>query len=156
MPKPARGQLPAAAYWLGYGALAPFVAGAVIMLLRPDAAQRELAGRALVAYGALVLAGLGGVHWRFALQGGAVRSPLRAALAVLPAVAGAAAVLLPLETAIAVLVGAFGGCWLYENRVLGPAIVPPAYLALRRWFTLGVVAALGLALMSSSLAPATS
>jgi len=154
MPEPVRGQLPATAYWLGYGALAPFVAGAVIMLLLPDAAQRELAGRAMVAYGALALAGLGGVHWRFALHGRATRSPLRAVLAALPAVAGAAAMLLPLETAMAVLVGAFGGFWLYENRVLGPAMLPPSYLVLRRWFTLGVVAALGLALMSSSLAPA--
>jgi len=156
MSEPARGQLPARAYWLGYGALVPFVVGAAVMLLVRDAAQRELAGRALVAWGALALAGLGTAHWRVALQDDSRRSPLRAGFAALPVVAGAAAMLLPLETALAVLVGAFGGFWLYEHRVLGPGVVPPAYLALRRWFTLGVVAALGLALMSSSLAPATS
>ena len=51
-------------------------------------------------------------------------------------------------------VGAFGGFWLYEHRFLGAAILPPAYLALRRWLTLIVCAALGLSLMAPTLVPA--
>jgi hypothetical protein len=40
--------------------------------------------------------------------------------------------------------------------VLGAAVLPADYLALRRWLTLGVVASMGLALMASTLVPSLS
>ena len=78
------------------------------------------------------------------------------AVGVVPSLIGWITLLLPFETAAAIQVAAFGGFWLYEHRVLGPEILPPAYLALRRWLTLGVVASLGLALMAPSLVPTAS
>jgi hypothetical protein len=76
------------------------------------------------------------------------------AAGVVPSLVGWVALLLPFEQAAAVLVAAFGLFWLYEHRVLGAAVLPAEYLALRRWLTLGVVASMGLALMAPTLVPA--
>jgi hypothetical protein len=138
---------------LGYGGLAPFVACALAALLWPGPDMRHLAGRVLVGYGAVILSFLGGVHWGLVLRGGADRARGLLAIAVLPSLAGWATLLMSFETAVAVQVGAFGGFWLYEQRVLGPAFLPGAYLALRRWLTLAAVASLGVALMAPSLVP---
>lgn len=149
--------LPGWAKPLGYGGLVPFAACALVMLAMPDAGTRDVAGRALVGYGAVILSFLGGVHWGLALRGVA---PQRAggllAAGVVPSLVGWVALLLAFEQAAAVLVAGFGLFWLYEHRVLGPAVLPPDYLALRRWLTLGVVASMGLALMAPALVPATS
>jgi hypothetical protein len=149
--------LPAWARPLGYAGLIPFVACALVMLAVPEAGTRDVAGRALLGYGAVILSFLGGVHWGMVLRGA---SPQRAggllAAGVVPSLVGWVALLLPFEQAAAVLVGGFGLFWLYEHRVLGPAVLPQDYLALRRWLTLGVVASMGLALMASSLVPSTS
>ena len=146
--------LPAWAKPLGYGGLVPFFACALLMLAVPDAGTRDLAGQALLGYAAVILSFLGGVHWGLALRGA---SPQRAggllAAGVLPSLVGWGALLLPFEQAAAVLVAGFGLFWLYEHRVLGSTVLPPDYLALRRWLTLGVVASMGLALMASSLVP---
>ncbi len=138
---------------LGYGGLIPFLACAGVMLAAPDLAARELAGRVLVGYGAVILAFLGGVHWGLVLRARGERASGLLAIGVLPSLAGWATLFLPFDAAIAVQVAAFGGFWLYEHRVLGPAVVPPAYLGLRRWLTLVACVALGLGLMSSTLAP---
>jgi len=149
--------LPGWARPLGYGGLVPFVACAVVMLAVPDAGTRDVAGRALLGYGAVILSFLGGVHWGLVLRGAA---PQRAggllAAGVVPSLVGWVALLLPFEQAAAVLVAGFGLFWLYEHRVLGPAVLPPDYLALRRWLTLGVVGSMGLALMAPALVPTVS
>jgi hypothetical protein len=149
--------LPAWARPLGYAGLIPFVACALLMLAVPEAGTRDAAGRALLGYGAVILSFLGGVHWGMVLRGAA---PQRAggllAGGVVPSLVGWVALLLPFERAAAVLVAGFGLFWLYEHRVLGPAVLPQDYLALRRWLTLGVVASMGLALMAPSLVPSTS
>ena len=146
--------LPAWARPLGYAGLAPFIACALIMLALPDAGTRHVAGRALLGYAAVILSFLGGVHWGLVLRGAA---PERAggllAAGVLPSLVGWVALLLPFEQAAAILVAGFGLLWLYEHRVLGTAVLPADYLALRRWLTLGVVASMGLALMASALVP---
>ncbi len=152
-----RQELPAWAKPLGYGGLIPFVACALVMLAVPDADTRHVAGRALLGYGAVILSFLGGVHWGMVLRGA---SPERAgglmAAGVVPSLVGWVALLLPFEQAAAVLVAGFGLFWLYEHRVLGTAVLPADYLALRRWLTLGVIASMGLALMVPSLVPSAS
>jgi hypothetical protein len=153
--QPAGAALPQWMTPLGYAGLLPFVACAALILWAPEEATRHVAGRALVGYGAVILSFLGGVHWGLVLRGGATRGAGMLAIGVLPSLVGWAALLLPFDAAAAVQAGAFGGLWLYEHRVLGPAVLPPAYLALRRSLTLVVIAALGLALMAPSLAPAT-
>jgi hypothetical protein len=146
-----RAELPPWMAALGYAGLIPFAACAALLLAVPEAGLRSLVERVLLGYGAVILSFLGGVHWGLALRGDPGRGPRMLAVGVIPALVGWAALLAPFETAAAIQVGAFGVFWLYEHRVLGPAVLPPAYLALRRWLTVGVVASLGLALMSPSL-----
>jgi hypothetical protein len=142
--------LPGRAALLGYGGLAPFVACALAMLL-PEAGMREMASRVLIGYGAVILSFLGGVHWGLVLRAPSPRATGMLAIGVLPSLAGWLTLLLPFEKALAAQVAVFGGFWLYEHRVLGPDIIPPAYLAMRRWLTLAVIASLGLAMMAPSL-----
>ena len=146
--------LPPGTAALGYGGLIPFVGCALAMLLFNEAAARELIGRVLLGYGAVILSFLGGVHWGLVLLQRPAAAMRLLAVGVLPALVGWASLLLPFDAAIAVQVACFGGFWLYEHRVLGPAVMPPAYLALRRWLTLVACASLALALMSPTLVPA--
>ena len=146
-----RAALPSWMAALGYAGLIPFAACAVLLLALPEAGMRSLCERALLGYGAVILSFLGGVHWGLALRGDPGRGPRMLVIGVIPSLVGWAALLAPFETAAAIQVGAFGAFWLYEHRVLGPAVLPPAYLELRRWLTISVVASLGLALMVPSL-----
>jgi hypothetical protein len=142
--------LPERAALLGYAGLLPFLACAVALLL-PEAGLREAAARLLPGYGAVILSFLGGVHWGLVLRSPSPRAPALLAIGVLPSLAGWLSLLLPLEKALAAQVAVFGAFWLYEHRVLGPGVIPPAYLAMRRWLTLVAIAALGLATMAPSL-----
>jgi hypothetical protein len=153
LPPGSRTGLPAYAALLGYGGLLPFVGCALGLLLLPEAEMRDLAARVLVGYGAVILSFLGGVHWGLVLGKDSPRAPGVLTIGVLPSLAGWLTLLLPFEKAAAAQVAIFGAFWLYEHRVLGPEIVPPAYLALRRWLTLVAIGALGIALMAPSLVP---
>lgn len=146
--------LPPYARGLGHAGLLPFIACALALLAGVEPGLRHVVERVLVGYGAVILAFLGGVHWGLVLHERTDRAATMLAIGVMPSLAGVASTFLAFEMAMVVQVAAFGGLWFYENRVLGPAIVPAAYLGLRRWLTLVVIAALGLALMSGALAPA--
>ena len=143
--------LPAGAQALAFGGLIPFVAAALALTWLPDGGSRELAGRILVGYGAVILSFLGGVHWGLILRDRPVEAVRPLTMAVLPSLAGWSTLLLPFEQAVAVQVACFGGFWLYEHRVLGAAVLPAGYLTLRRWLTLIVCASLALALMALAL-----
>jgi hypothetical protein len=61
------GTVPAAAKWLGLSGLLPFAGLSLALpLLSPD--QRSLALTALLAYGAVILSFLGGIHWGLAIR----------------------------------------------------------------------------------------
>jgi hypothetical protein len=143
--------LPAGAQALGFAGLIPFVAAALATLVLGDPAARELAGRALLGYGAVILSFLGGVHWGLVLRDRPAQPVKPLVAGVLPSLAGWASLLLPYEQALAAQVACFGGFWLYEHRVLGAAVLTPGYLALRRWLSLIVCATLALALMAPAL-----
>lgn len=143
--------LPAGAQALGFAGLIPFIAAAFATLLLPEAGQRELAGRALLAYGAVILSFLGGVHWGLVLRDRPARPSRPLAIGVLPSLFGWGSLFLPHEQALAVQVACFGGFWLYEHRMLGADVLTPGYLALRRPLTLAACASLALALMGPSL-----
>ena len=150
----ARAALPPWTAALGYGGLVPFVACALASLALPEPEWRQVAGRVLLGYGAVILSFLGGVHWGLVLAGRPAKSGGMLAVGVLPSLAGWATLLMPLETAIAVQVGGFGGLWLYEHRVLGPGVLPTAYIAMRRWLTLVACASLAVVLMAPALSTA--
>jgi hypothetical protein len=114
-----------------YGGMIPLAILPIAMVLLPGYAQRQLAQQIAVAYGAVVLAGAGGVHWGLALAGRLSWRAERIAGAILPAICGAAAVILGGQRGLALLAIAFGLFWLYEHRSVG-AELPPDYLRLRR------------------------
>jgi hypothetical protein len=143
----ARAALPPGAVGLGYAGLLPFVAGAFGAALL-EGEPRDFAVRALVGYGAVILSFVGAVHWGLLLRSAGGQA-LRGLLAgVVPSLIGWIALLLAPRHALTVLVVGFGLFWLYEHRVLGPAVLPPAYLSLRRSLSLAVCALLALGLIA--------
>jgi uncharacterized iron-regulated membrane protein len=144
---PGERPLPQGLMALGYAGLLPFIA-CVLAIAPLEGEARAFAVRALVAYGAVILSFLGAVHWGLLLRRPAAGAPVRLAIGVLPSLTGWAALLLPERYALALLVVALGGFWLYEHRVVGTALLPPDYLKLRRSLTLAVCALLTLGLLS--------
>jgi hypothetical protein len=132
---------------LGYAGLLPFVA-CVLGIVLLDGAARDLAVRALVGYGAVILSFLGAVHWGLMLREPGAATPARLAIGVLPSLVGWVALLLADRHALALLVVAIGAFWLYEHRVVGAGFLPRAYLDLRRQLSLAVCALLTLGLLA--------
>jgi hypothetical protein len=148
---PAASGLNSVAEWIGYVSVAPLVACLAGVGLLPDYGARELAQRIALAWGAVLLASSGAVHWGLAIAGRLPWEAARIGGALLPAPVAAAAVALGGERGLALLVVGSGGFWLYEHRAVG-ALLPPAYLALRRHLTLAVCILLALTMFVSDAA----
>jgi hypothetical protein len=142
------------AEWSGYLLVTPLVLCLAGVGLLPSYAGQELAQRAAIAWGAMLLAGAGAVHWGLVLAGRL--SPPRAGFggALGAALAAAAAVLVGGQHGLALLVVGGGGFWLYEHRALGSQL-PPAYLALRRHVALASALLLALVMFVSDAAGLT-
>lgn len=81
---------------LGYAGLVPFVGLALLHLFIQDDTQVQ-AGKALVAYGAVIISFIGAWHWGAAISGdGRDDTARRMLFAVSPALLGWLAILLPL------------------------------------------------------------
>jgi Protein of unknown function (DUF3429) len=144
-------RLASAAEWAGYIGVVPLVLCLAGVGLLPGYTACELAQRTAIAWGAVLLAVAGGVHFGLALAG---RLPLTAARiggALLPALCGAAAVLLGGQRGLALLAVGFGAFWLYEHRRLGLHL-PGGYLNLRRQLTLATCMLLALTMFVSDSA----
>ncbi|HXY76361.1 MAG TPA: DUF3429 domain-containing protein [Steroidobacteraceae bacterium] len=141
-------RLGTAAEWLGYLSVAPLVACLAGIGLLSGLAERELAQRIALGWGAVLLALTGGVHLGLALGGRLPGDPVRIAAAVVPSVLGAIAVVMGGQRGLALLVVGFGTFWLYEHRSLGTHL-PPAYLNLRRHLTLAICILLAFAMFVS-------
>ncbi len=137
-PPPARSprsSLTPAAEILAYLGIVPLVLCPLAVAFLPEYGQRFIAQQVAVAYGAVVLAALGAVHWALALAGRLGLTIGRALGAALPAVCGVAAVLLGGQRGLALLVVSLGLFWLYEHRGIGEEL-PHDYVQLRRNLTL--------------------
>jgi hypothetical protein len=141
----------AAVEWAGYLSLAPLVLCLAGVGLLPAYAWRELAQRTAIAWGAVLLAFAGAVHFGLALGGRLPWERAHIGAALAPALLGAAAVVAGGQRGLALLVVGFGGFWLYEHRVLG-AQLPAAYLNLRRQITLATCMLLALTMFVSDAA----
>ncbi len=139
---------------VSYAGVVPFLLCLIGVALLPDYAQRELAQRIAIAYGAVVLASAGAVHWGLALAGQLSWSPTRLAGAVLPALVGATAAVLGGQHGLALLVVGFGVFWLYEHRSAGSEL-PTPYLSLRRNLSLVVCLLLAVTMILSDTAGLT-
>lgn len=141
--------LPRMALWLGAAGLAPFLALSLACLVLRGEAQGWCA-HALAAYGATILAFLGGLHWGFALAPGEVRpDPLALGAGVAPQLIGWGALLLPLQAGLTVIAAALvAALWLDQTATRqGRA---PAWLLMLR-LPLSVVAGLSMAAAAIAL-----
>ncbi len=130
--------LPPFAIMLGIAGLLPFVLCSLGALsLSSDGATRSLL--ALVAYGATILAFLGGVHWGFALDEGGTASEraqrLRFGLGVVPSLIGWAAMLVTFvglpTTGLLVLTAGFVATTVVEGQAARRGLMPQRYMWLR-------------------------
>lgn len=149
--------MPASAILLSILALAPFVGcGLAALGSDPAAADRMLS--ALIAWGALMLAFVGGLHWGLVLREPETEpSPAagskpgigrhtRIGVAVLPLILGWLALLLPLVTAawlaLLLLIAAYIAVLVAEHHSGRRFVLPSRYLLLRWVFTVVAVAML--------------
>ena len=145
-------RLPTAALLLGIAGLIPFVGGAWGALHTADDAQSARFLSGLLAYGAVILAFLGGVHWGFVLQGPvpeavavpAARERYRLVFGVLPSLVGWLALLLLLtlglaNVALAVLIAGFVATTAAEAELRRRALMPAGYMWLRWGLSIVVV-----------------
>ena len=140
-----------AAEWASYLGVAPLIACLAGVGLLPALAWQELAQRAAIAWGAVLLAGVAAVHWGLALAGRLPREGVLLGGALVPALVGATGVVVGGQRGLAVLVVGHGCFWFYEQRVLG-SVLPPPYIALRRQMTLATCMLLALTLFVSDTA----
>ncbi len=137
-------RLPPAAVILGLLGLIPFIGLGIAALSVPNEPQAQRYLLALVAYGAVVLAFLGGIHWGFVLHPAlpegmgpdSRRDATRLGLGVLPSLIGWAAVVpaafaVP-EVGLAVLIAGYLATVLGEHQLRRRgALLPSGYMALR-------------------------
>ena len=141
----ANNHAPPSAAWLGGLGALPFIAlsGAGPLL---DSAPRMFAVHALVAYGAVILSFLGGVHWGLAIgsRSNADHQELRTRLvvSVIPSLAAWAALLVPEKTGLLVLATAMAAMLWVDIRATRAGQAPRWYPKLRIPLTCVVVAAL--------------
>jgi hypothetical protein len=127
--------------------LIPFIVCG-LAALGPDADTASRMTGAFIAYASVVLAFAGGVHWGFELQQSERKDPFvqraRLGLGVLPPLVGWVALLLPLVVvswvSLIVLIAAYVGMVLMEQKGAQRALVPPRYIWLRWGFTVIAVA----------------
>jgi len=151
-------RLPILAITLGVLGLIPFLACTAGIVLFPADLPAPNLVRAIIAYGAIILAFLGGVHWGFALEPAPPLAtsgqhvpdrkpgPLdskRLALGVLPSLIGWAALLVSYASstllAIILLILGFLGTTLVEAQAQRQGALPPGYMALRWMLSLVVL-----------------
>ena len=142
--------VPSAAAWLGGLGIIPFVGLSLATPFASDALKAQLSF-ALMAYGAIILSFLGGIHWGLAI-GGVPQSDntlwRRIALSILPSLVAWAALLAPSSIGFLVLAAAFVAMLLVDIRASRVNEVPAWYPKLRWPLSCGVVAALLLGTIS--------
>ncbi len=144
-------RLPNAALILGVAGLIPFIAGGVAALSVADDTRALFFLQLLIAYGAVILAFLGGVHWGFVLD---TPEPDDTAIArrrdaprlvggVLPSLVGWAALIVMLvgvpAGALAILIAGFVALTVTEAQLRRRLLVPPGYMWLRWGLSIVVV-----------------
>ncbi len=141
--------LPSFAILLGLAGLLPFLFCSLGALsLSSDASTRSLL--ALVAYGATILAFLGGVHWGLALDGSDLPSDrvqrVRFGLGVVPSLIGWAALLVTFiglpSTGLLVLTAGFVATTVVEAQAARRGLMPQRYMWLRWGLSIVVVVCL--------------
>ena len=146
-------KLPTYAVLLGLAGLLPFIGCSFgALALEGEWAERSLL--ALLAYGATILAFLGGVHWGLALlDAGADErvQQLRFGLGVVPSLVGWTALLVAfagwMQTGLLVLTAGFIAITAIEARATRQGLMPRSYMGLRWVLSGGVLVCLASVLL---------
>ena len=131
---------PRAALYLGFAGVAPFLLG-LLLLFVGNASLRVWGSWLLLAYGAIILSFMGGVHWGAAM----LRSDTELAAlgrSVLPSLLALPAAALGGSSGLLLLALGFGGLLIYDESEVRSGRLPSWYPALRRPLTGIVVACL--------------
>ena len=134
-----------------YLGVAPLVFCLAGVGLLPGYASQELAQRAALVWGAVLLASAAAVHWGLALAGRLPSARARIAGLLAAALVGVGGVVVGGQRGLALLVVGHGGFWLYEKHALGSRL-PAAYAALRRPVTFAICMLLALTMFVSDAA----
>lgn len=135
--------VPSAARWLGAGGLAVFVGLAVWRINSP--LDTGFIHMVLVACAAIILTFIGALHWGFAMvlpRTGRRDQWLMMGWSIFPALAGWAAMLLPVYTDIILLLAVFWVHYTIDVHLALRRPLPTWYLPLRSVLTLGITLAL--------------
>lgn len=152
--------VPMPAVGLGLAGLIPFYACAVAAVALPGGQPQAYALTLLLAYGAIILSFLGGVHWGLAMAGFGAPSVLqpmdhppksmswkRLGWSVAPSIAGWAAFFHPnAEVGLVILMAAFLATLFGDLKAMEAEAAPTWYLPLRHVLTGLVLVALGIGL----------
>jgi len=141
-------QIPAAALWLGGGGVIPFVAlGLGGHVFGSD--YLAASSFALLAYGAVILSFLGGIHWGRAIPltqkyDDKTNAKLWAGmgLSVVPSLTAWGALMLPVASGLIVLAASFAAMLFVDLRVCSTGMLPRWYGRLRVPLTLAVITSL--------------
>ncbi len=144
-------RLPNTASILGIAGLIPFVACGIVALSTADDLRASFFLQSLIAYAAVILAFLGGVHWGFVLETpepdsatvATRRDAPRLVGGVLPSLIGWAALIVMLAgvpaAALAILIAGFVALTVTEAQLRRRLLVPPGYMLLRWGLSIVVV-----------------
>ena len=140
--------MPLIAILLSALGLIPLI-GCALGALGPDPVTASHMLQALIGYSALILAFAGGIHWGFELQTpqpNRLVGRLRLAIPAIALLAAWAALMLPLvvapASALILLIVAYLGAILVEQRAVAFGALPQTYLWLRWGFTIPAIAML--------------
>ncbi|HMA13915.1 MAG: DUF3429 domain-containing protein [Bacteroidota bacterium] len=134
--------VPHPALILGFAGLIPFLACAA-GAWAGAAGDSLILVTAQIGYGAVVLGFLGAVHWGLAIAQAAADNWRRLLPAVLPALLGWIAFLLPAPLGLALLALGFAGAYFADRAAVTANRAPAWYAALRKPLTLVVLLSLG-------------
>ncbi len=141
-------RIPPAAGWLGAAGLLPFL-GLAIATLVLGGAPGATARAAVLAYGAVILSFLGGIHWGLAI---AAPGPARLAgwlgLSVVPSLLAWVALLLPPPGGLLLLAAAIAAMLVPDRRATAAGQAPAWYPALRLPLSAAAAGALLLAALA--------
>jgi hypothetical protein len=135
--------VPSAAAWLGGFGIIPFVVLSIAETFASDALKARLSF-ALLAYGAIILSFLGGVHWGLAIAVPQNDNTLwrRITLSILPSLVAWLALVTPSSIGFLILAGAFVAMLLVDIHASRVQEAPAWYPKLRWPLSCGAVATL--------------
>lgn len=141
--------VPSAAAWLGGFGIIPFIVLSLAKTFASDVPKSRLSF-ALLAYGAIILSFLGGVHWGLAIAVPQIDNTLwrRITVSILPSLVAWVALLTPSSIGFLTLAGAFVAMLLVDIQASRVQEAPAWYPKLRWPLSCGAVAALILGMFS--------